>query len=125
MRKDPVTPELRHQVIQRDVNEFIERLPLYSLRRGRVVAVTGCVAVFLAPSTSGPCWGRLTLDHVKDEQRMGKRAESDPYHLVTLCEGHTENGARAGYQWNTANRPLLRWYLRWLRDADERAAPPH
>lgn len=54
------------------------------------------------------------MDHIKDEPQMGKRAPSDPFHLVSLCEGHTENGALAGRQWNTANRPLLRWYLRRL-----------
>jgi hypothetical protein len=74
--------------------------------------------VFLAPSTSGPCWGKLTLDHVKTEPRMGRRAPSDPSHLASLCEGHTENGMRAGFQWNTANRPLLRWYLRSLCATD-------
>jgi hypothetical protein len=56
----------------------------------------------------------LTLDHIKDEQRMGVRAPSDPAHLVSLCQGHTEDGALAGHQWNTANRPVLRWYLRSL-----------
>ena len=50
---------------------------------------------------------------------MGKkRAKSDQHHLVALCEGHTEHGMRAGSQWNTANRPLLRWYLRSMRDAN-------
>jgi hypothetical protein len=29
--------------------------------------------------------GRCTLEHVKTELRMGKRAPSDPAHLVTLC----------------------------------------
>lgn len=42
---------------------------------------------------------------------MGVRAPSDEAHLVTLCESHTEAGARAGYQWNTAHRPELRVYL--------------
>ena len=33
--------------------------------------------------------------------------------LVSLCEGHTEPGMRAGYQWNTdkRNRALVRDYL--------------
>lgn len=114
MRKDPVTPELRVLVISRDIRQFVDRTPLFHSRRGSVASMPGCVAAFLAPSTSGPCWGRLTLDHVKDEPRLSKRATSDPAHLVTLCEGHTENGMRAGFQWNTANRPVLRWYLRSL-----------
>ena len=32
------------------------------------------------------CWGRLRLEHVKSEPRMGVRAESDMAHLVTLPE---------------------------------------
>lgn len=108
--KDPVTPKLREAVLARDLVEWQRRQPL----RGATATMPGCVATFLAPATSGPCWGRLTLDHIKDEQRMGKRASSDPAHLVALCEGHTEAGALAGRQWNTANRPLLRWYLRSL-----------
>jgi len=106
--KDPVTPELRQAVILRDIEQW-------ALRPDRTeMTMPGCVAAFLDPNTSGPCWGRLTLDHIKDEQRMGKRAPSDASHLVTLCQGHTEDGARAGAQWNTAHRPLLRWYLRSL-----------
>lgn len=30
----------------------------------------------------------LTLDHVKDELRMGKRAPDDPAHLWTICAHH-------------------------------------
>lgn len=52
------------------------------------------------------CRGRLTLDHVKDQPMMGRRAPSDPSHLVTLCEGHHLGG------WATSHRPLLREYLR-------------
>ena len=87
-RRDPVTPELRAAVLARD---------------------EGCVAPRLgAPD---PCSGRLTLDHVKREPRMGKRAESTMGTLVTLCEAH-HLGGRRGYIWATANRPALREYLR-------------
>lgn len=71
----------------------------------------GCVAKKLDPNESARCWGRLTLDHIKDAPRMARRAPSDPAHLVTLCQGHTEDGRKAGFQWNTANRPSLREYL--------------
>jgi hypothetical protein len=45
---------------------------------------------------------------------MGKRAEPRLDRLVTLCEGHTEPGMRAGYVWATArdNRASMRQYLR-------------
>lgn len=82
-RKDPVTHEVALAVFTRD---------------------KGCVAVELGeyPST---CHGRLTLDHVRDQPMMGKRAPSDPAHLVSLCWHHHLNG------WATSHRPLLREYL--------------
>lgn len=51
------------------------------------------------------CKGRLTLDHVKDAPRMGRRAPSDPQHLATVCEHHHLDG------WATSHRPQLREYL--------------
>lgn len=89
--KDPVTPETRLWVFARD---------------------GGCVAPRLGGSFHD-CWGRLTLEHVKDQPRMGVRAPSDMAHLVTLCEGHTEPGMRAGRAWNLnrENRARVREYL--------------
>ena len=91
MRRDPVTPEVAAFVFARD---------------------EGCIAPRLGGSAFD-CWGRLTLEHVKRELRMSKRAESVPECLVTLCEGHTEPGRKAGYQWNTdkRNRAKVRDYL--------------
>lgn len=76
LKADPVTPALREAVLRRD---------------GR------CVAAIL--DRSHECrdqWGtphdpralgKLTLEHVKEALRMGKRAESDEAHLVALCYG--------------------------------------
>lgn len=85
MRRDPVTQAVALEVLTRD---------------------QGCVAVTLGedPRT---CMGRLTLDHVKDQPRMGKRAPSDPAHLVALCEQH-----HLWTGWATSHRPELREYLR-------------
>lgn len=84
MRRDRVTPDLALAVLERD---------------------GGCVAVKLGASPY-ECRGRLTLDHVKDQPRMGKRAPSDERHLVAICEAHhLENG------WATSHRPELREYL--------------
>jgi hypothetical protein len=52
------------------------------------------------------CAGRLTLDHVRDEPMMGKRAPSDERHLVSLCEFH-----HLWSSWATSHRPELRDYL--------------
>jgi hypothetical protein len=82
MKSDPVTPQLRIDVLQRD---------------------GGCVA--RTARDADACQGRLTLDHVKDQPRMGRRAPSDMAHLVTLCWHHHLDG------WATAHRPELRLYL--------------
>ena len=73
----------------------------------------GCIAPRLG-GTYHDCWGRNRLEHVQDSGgRMGRRAPSDAAHLVTLCEGHTEPGMKAGYVWATdkANREACREYL--------------
>lgn len=70
-----------------------------------------CVAPLVDPSQSGTCWGRSTFDHIKSQPRMSRRATSDRRHLVTVCQGHMEDGMRAGYQLNTAHRPELREYI--------------
>ena len=95
-RKDPVTPELAIAVLRRD---------------------QGCVAPRLGGS-SMDCGGRDTLDHVKDEPRMGVRAPSDMAHLVTLCEQH-----HLWTGWATAHRPELREYLRQANGEDVQVDP--
>jgi len=80
--RDPVRPELRIEVLTRD---------------------GGCVAGLMGEPD---CRGRLTLDHVKDQLRMGRRAPSDARHLVSLCEHHHLDG------WATSHRDELREYLR-------------
>lgn len=99
-RKDPVTLETYSYVVARDGY--------------------WCVAPSLGAER--PCrnrWGDpiyetsghftsddMTLDHVRDQPMMGKRAPSDPDHLVTLCWHHHLGG------WATGHRPELREYLR-------------
>lgn len=85
-RKDPVTPELRLAVLERD---------------------GGCLAVTIGGQDPATCDGPLQLDHVKDAPRMGKRAPSDERHLASVCRFHHIDGG-----WATANRPVLREYLR-------------
>src|SRR5512135_2668860 len=101
-RSDPVTPGLAQAIFNRDHRAMLE---------AGINQRTTCIAPLVDPSLLGTCWGRSTLDHIKDQLRMGKRPPSDEAHLVTLCQGHTEAGASAGYQWNTAHRPQIRAYL--------------
>lgn len=97
MSRDKVSGVLRIEVLERD---------------------DGCVAPRLGGSFHD-CWGRVTLAHVKEEQRLGLRAPSDCAHLASVCEGHAEAGARAGYCWVTdaRNIELLRGYLASLYPA--------
>ncbi len=92
MSRDTVTPDVALAVFTRD---------------------QGCVAPRLGGSTMD-CFGRNRIEHVQSGYgRMGRRAPSDPAHLVTLCEGHTETGMRAGRVWSTdkTNRAAMRDYL--------------
>lgn len=85
-----MTPDLRLAILKRD---------------------KGCVAVLLG-EPSDDCRGRLTLDHVKDQPRMGKRAPSDMAHLLAVCEWHHLEG------WATSHRPALREYLRGVNGCE-------
>jgi hypothetical protein len=88
MRRDAVRADVREFVLERD---------------------GGCVATRIASERQwaiDSCEGRLTLDHVKDQPMMGRRAPSDPKHLVTICWHHHLDG------WATAHRPELREYLK-------------
>ncbi len=86
-RRDPVTEERASEVFTRD---------------------GGCLAPRLGGSAMD-CWGRNRIEHVKRDKRMGKRGDL----LGTLCQGHTEDGTRAGYCWATdaKNREAMRRHL--------------
>jgi hypothetical protein len=91
-RRDAVTPEIALAVFLRD---------------------GGCLAPQLGGSAMD-CWGRNRIEHVKREPRMGRRGDL----LGTLCQGHTEDGTRAGYCWATdaENRQRMREHLIPLYD---------
>jgi hypothetical protein len=108
---DPVTADVRSSVLARD---------------------GGCVAALLDPGhVCRDRWGwphtphrveLMTLDHVQEAYgRMGRRAPSDPDHLVTLCwHAHLDG-------WATANRPTLREHLRrhrWKTSDPSPSSPP-
>ena len=63
-----------------------------------------CVLSLLVPGHV--CAGRLTLEHVKDSPRMGKRACSDRFHAVLAClSGNAFTVETSKY------RPKIREYL--------------
>lgn len=93
-RKDPVTPETAEYVKRRDGACVLALLePMHR-----------CRDQWGTPIASFDL-GRMTLEHVKTELRMGVRAPSDPAHLVTLCGYSNVNVP------TKAQRSLMRSYL--------------
>ena len=105
-----VTQALHDEVLVRDRAEM--------RRAGLPLSIT-CIAPIVDPAERGRCWGRATIDHVKPEPRMGRRAHSVLSQMVSACQGHTEDGRMAGHQWNTANRTAERAYLARLYPGEE------
>lgn len=94
MRRDPVTPDVAEYVKRRDgacVLSFLETMHRCRDQWGDYIASHDL--------------GAMTLEHVKSELRMGKRAPSDPAHLVTLCGYANVNVP------SKAQRELMRRYL--------------
>jgi hypothetical protein len=120
--KDPVTPDVYNEVMSRDTIQRWGNLMRWyqidpddlpsAMDMFRTAQENPCVAQTLDPLGSGPCSGQMTLDHVHRHAggTKGKRAPSDPEHLVVLCYGHHQE-SRKGSIWATAHRPLLREYL--------------
>jgi hypothetical protein len=88
-RKDRVSSELWDRIVLRDAHriwrqsENILTFPAW-MSLTKVICVVG----FLGPSGSVSCFGGQTLEHVKDDLMMGRRAPSDERHLVAACWGH-------------------------------------
>ena len=74
-------------------------LPGYLLARDR-----GCVPARLGAPDK--CQGRLTIEHVKTDLMMGKRAPSDQWHTLMACLGHN-----TGWCLLAASKQLEREYL--------------
>jgi len=94
-RKDRVTPDMAAYIFARD---------------------RGCVAAKLDPDHrchtrfgdphAATDLAKMTIDHVKEQARMGKRAESDdPRHMVAMCGWGNNEG------WASAHRDEERRYL--------------
>lgn len=98
--RDPVTPEVRQYVFERDQ---VCVLSIYD-------AAHACYDVWSEPHASND-WGRLTAEHIKDHLRMGKRGASDARHLVVLC----------GYR--NSIRPLTKVERVWVREYLRRVEP--
>lgn len=69
-----------------------------------------CVAPGLDGAGSGPCSGRITMQHVKVEIGMSLPRIHREEVLVSLCRGHHLD-TKAGANWATAHMDLQRAYL--------------
>lgn len=69
-----------------------------------------CVVPILDPTNRSKCGGKQTVEHVKDQLMMGKKAPDDEFHLLACCMNHNS--------WNPPSKVLrqkMRTRLRELR----------
>jgi hypothetical protein len=89
----PITSLLRERVIRRDAEAIWlvseERIHHgVTLRKFLASPRPICLMRLFDPRGSAMCSGRTTLDHVKDQPMMGKKAPDDEWHLTALCLYH-------------------------------------
>lgn len=94
-RRDLVTPEVREFVLRRDRQCILFRMDEGHRCRDRFGNLHSAFNT-----------DRLTLEHVKSELRMGRRAPSDPAHLVAMC--HAGNVGVPSKEQRAAIREYLR-----------------
>jgi hypothetical protein len=99
--------ELRSKRRKSDVPDWLFG---YLLARDRI-----CKAPALG--ATDPCFGRLTIEHVKFESMVGKRAPSDKFHTLLLCLGHN-----TGWALLAASKAAEREYLSRVEGAADDAA---
>lgn len=109
--RDPVTPALRLEVLERDERRCIA--PRIAVEHEQ--PIDECKGLWGRPAVlfwtaNGPIYdiASLTLDHVNLQPTLGKRAPSDLAHLVSICWHHHLDG------WSETHRPELRDHLRRL-----------
>jgi len=94
MRANGVTAEVRQAVLRRDRVCFLARIDSDHRCADRWGHLHASDATWL-----------LSLDHVKDGPMMGRRAPSDPQHLVAIC--HRSNTNVPSKQVRAAERAYL------------------
>lgn len=111
---DPVTPELYDGTMQRDGYRCMA--PVLADQHDAVIdacAGPAGMRAVLYVTVDGPVYDlrALTIEHVKLESRMGRRAESRPDRVLVLCWHHNVDG------WANTHKDWERDYLRSLYPA--------
>lgn len=103
-----VPPAVRAFVVRRD--EYRCVAPMLDGRAGWCRDIWGNPITRWPDRDPGPVY--LQMSHTKDpdELMLGKKACSDPDHLVSLCPFH-HTGTQAGSNWEAANRDRIRNHL--------------
>jgi hypothetical protein len=88
-----ISPELRQKVIERDARIIYywseENIHHHvSFRKFMARKRPICLMELFDKKEAAKCSGRTTLDHVKDEPMMGKKAPDDEWHLTAVCFYH-------------------------------------
>jgi hypothetical protein len=89
----PITSLLHEKVVRRDAWAIYlaseERIHHgVTFREFLALPRPICLMRLFDQRKSAMCSGRTTLDHVKDEPMMGKKAPDDEFHLTALCLYH-------------------------------------
>ena len=103
MKRSPLVrkAELRKPWRRKPEDKVPDWLPGYLLARDRT-----CVPARIGAPDA--CYGRLTIEHVRDKDKpaTGKRAPSDKFHTLLACLGHN-----TGWCLTSAAKDAEREYL--------------
>jgi hypothetical protein len=117
MTASTISPQVKAIVLQRDGYHCIA--PDIDGKAGWCRDAFGTPITRWGSRDPGPMY--LQMSHTKDADglAMGKKAESDPRHLVSLCPFH-HTGTSGGSNWEAVHRNQIRKWLAEMYDSKRR-----